>query len=126
MKQIYAHGSKFAKSDFYSAFGSPHPHTRDMFSEQDIKRHSEKRRAVASLYSLTTLLSYEPFVDAANARLCERLAFLSKEKQPISVPQWMQFYAFDVIGEITVISPAPCVRETRTPLTCHRLANPLG
>jgi len=73
-----------------------------MFSEQDIRRHSEKRRGVAALYSLTAMLHYEPFVDNCNAVLCERLSGFCQQRTAISIPQWMQFYAFDVIGEITV------------------------
>lgn len=51
---------------------------------------------------MTTLLSYESFVDASNAELCARLASFVETRREICVPIWTQYYAFDVIGAITV------------------------
>ncbi|KAK3112405.1 hypothetical protein LTR53_011352 [Teratosphaeriaceae sp. CCFEE 6253] len=103
LKQVFGHASKFPKAPFYHAFGHPDPLQADMFSELDINRHGAKRRKVASLYSMTALLSYEQFVDRCNATLCSRLRGFAD--RPLHVPSWMQYYAFDVIGEITVGEP---------------------
>ncbi|KAK0109972.1 hypothetical protein ONS95_002639 [Cadophora gregata] len=102
VKQIYGHGSKFVKAPFYGPFGNPDYVHADLFSEQDPNRHAAKRRKVASLYSMTTLLSYEPFVDKCNATFCQKLSNFAADEVSFDVPQWMQFYAFDVIGEISV------------------------
>ncbi|KAK3109792.1 hypothetical protein LTR53_016571 [Teratosphaeriaceae sp. CCFEE 6253] len=103
LKQVFGHASKFPKAPFYHAFGHPDPLQADMFSELDINRHGAKRRKVASLYSMTALLSYEQFVDRCNATLCSRLRGFAD--RPLHVPSWRQYYAFDVIGEITVGEP---------------------
>lgn len=78
-----------------------------MFSERNNDQHAMKRRKVASLYSMTTLLSYEDFVNKANKELCDSLLVFSKNKRAIPIPNWMQYYAFDVIGEITVSRRSP-------------------
>ncbi|KAK5723191.1 hypothetical protein LTR17_013911 [Elasticomyces elasticus] len=102
LKLMFGHASKFRKASFYHAFGNPDTLKADMFSELEINRHSAKRRKVASLYSMTTLLSYECFVDRCNETLCLRLRDFADKAAPLHVPKWMQYYAFDVIGEITV------------------------
>lgn len=51
---------------------------------------------------MTTLLSYEEFVDSCTTELCGKLRKFAIDDRLIDIPQWMQFYAFDVIGEISV------------------------
>ncbi|KAJ4347656.1 hypothetical protein N0V95_005229 [Ascochyta clinopodiicola] len=57
---------------------------------------------MAQLYSTTNLVSYEPFVDTCNQILVKRLEEHDKNKTELNVRELMQYYAFDVIGEITV------------------------
>ncbi|KAL4892892.1 cytochrome P450 [Aspergillus ambiguus] len=99
VRALYAAGSKFPKSAFYFPFGDPHQ--ANLFSEQSIQAHSQKRRRLAGAYSMSALVTYEESVDMCNATLCRRLAEFAETQTPINIPDWMQFYAFDVIGEIT-------------------------
>jgi hypothetical protein len=105
-KTIYGHGSKFIKSKFYYAFGHPDLTKLDLFSERDIANHALKRRRVSSLYSVTSLLSYEHFVDQNNLQLCNKLEEFANTGRVFNVPIWMQYYAFDVIGSISVNEPS--------------------
>ena len=105
IKKIYGHGTKFAKSAFYHTFASPDPQNYNLFALTNPERHSKERRKVASLYSMSTLVSYEQHVDSCNSVLCERLQDLARSDKLVNVPNWMQFYAFDVIGEISVSNP---------------------
>ena len=102
MKLIYGHGSKFVKANFYHAFGNPDTTKGDLFSERNTRQHAVLRRGVANLYSVTSLLSYERFVDKCNQELCEKFKIFATSGRVVDIPQWMQYYAFDVIGEITV------------------------
>jgi len=45
---------------------------------------------------------YEPFVDKVNTAFMAAIARLAKTEQTFDLFTWMQFYAFDVIGEITI------------------------
>lgn len=54
---------------------------------------------------MSTLLSYEEFVDRCKATLCQKMDELSRSSVAVPVPEWMQYYAFDVIGEISVGQP---------------------
>ncbi|KAH6664149.1 putative P450 monooxygenase [Halenospora varia] len=105
MKTIYGHGSKFSKSPFYLPFGHPDHNAKDLFSQINSDKHARDRRKVASLYSMTNLLTYEAFVDEVNEKLCNQLLTRSENRSTVCIPKWMQFYAFDVIGHITVAEP---------------------
>jgi hypothetical protein len=61
-----------------------------------------QRRQTASLYSMSSLVMYEPFVDRVNGEFMATMANLARSGQAFDLFTWMQFYAFDVIGEITI------------------------
>jgi cytochrome P450 len=46
-------------------------------------------------------MQYEPFVENCLKLLLQRLHELSASGQPVEMSDWLQYYAFDVIGEIT-------------------------
>lgn len=51
---------------------------------------------------MSTLLSYEQFVDRCNKALTDKLGEIARSaKTTFDVAKYMQFYAFDVIGEIS-------------------------
>lgn len=60
------------------------------------------RRKVASLYSMTSLVSYEPYVDNCVDLLNDHFNKFAESSSDIDLAHWLQCYAFDVIGEITV------------------------
>ncbi|KAH7063540.1 pisatin demethylase [Macrophomina phaseolina] len=100
---IYGHGTKFVKTDFYSTFRAPE--VTNLFAELDIKEHSGQRRRIASLYSMTNLLSYEGFIDKCTAILNDKFTQFSQKGKKVSIVDFLQFYAFDVIGAITAGNP---------------------
>ncbi|KAJ5533568.1 pisatin demethylase [Penicillium frequentans] len=102
IRLIYGAGSAFTKAPFYYAFGNPDKVHADLFSELDNGRHAIKRRKLASLYSMSSLVNYEAAIDEINSELCEKMNSFATTGTPFQFPTWMQFYAFDVIGKITV------------------------
>lgn len=99
-------GAKFAKSPWYSAFGNPLI-SRDLFSESNIQAHAQKRRLYQNVYSLSSMVSYEAFVDECadlfDQRLLEMASDDTAQKVGIAADMghWFQCYAFDVISMIT-------------------------
>lgn len=53
------------------------------------------------MYAMSSLVSYEPFVDKVNGEFMAALATHAQHGRAFDLFTWMQFYAFDVIGEIT-------------------------
>ena len=107
VQKIYSHGGGFTKARWYRAFGHPEDSQADMFSIIDERRHAAHRRKVAAMFNMTSAVSYEPFIDACTDILVEELGRRSRRGETVSIPQWMQYYAFDVISEMTVRVPAP-------------------
>ncbi|KAL6230900.1 hypothetical protein BDW75DRAFT_248259 [Aspergillus navahoensis] len=98
-KAIYGHKTTFPKSRWYSAFGQIHEWT--LFSDDDANQHAQNRKQYQSMYSMSSLLTYEPFVDECISIFRQRLAELANAQLCTNMGHWMQCYAFDVIGLMT-------------------------
>ncbi|KAL4981195.1 cytochrome P450 [Aspergillus desertorum] len=101
LKTIYGSGSRFAKSAWYEGWKHPDPQSWMLFPDTDIKRHGETRKRFSSLYSMSSLLNYEEFVDQCADVFFDRLGEFAERDVKFNLGEWFQFYAFDVIGEIT-------------------------
>lgn len=101
IRTIYGPGSKFFKSDYYIPFGAPSMDHKDVFSETSNAKHGAERRKISNMYAMSSLVSYEPFVDKVNGQFMSALAEHAQAGRTFDLFTWMQFYAFDVIGEIT-------------------------
>ncbi|PWY97649.1 cytochrome P450 [Testicularia cyperi] len=107
--------SKFVKSHFYKSFQvfKAHP---SIFSERDPHQHSKRRRAVASAYSMNSLVKLEEYVEAVSELLLKRLEevvetnSVNRSKagldgdavgtRPIKLDPWFHYFAMDVVGEL--------------------------
>jgi cytochrome P450 len=100
-KTIYGISSKFPKGDWYQGWKHPSPNRWTLFPDQDSKRHAETRKRFQGLYSMSSLLSYEPYVDECIDLFLGKLSQFALVGTSIDLLHWFQCYAFDVIGEIT-------------------------
>jgi cytochrome P450 len=75
---------------------------KDVFSETSNEKHASERRKISNMYAMSSLVSYEPFVDKVNGDFMAALADHAEHQREFDLFTWMQFYAFDVIGEITL------------------------
>ncbi|KAL4793892.1 pisatin demethylase [Aspergillus venezuelensis] len=101
VQHIYGHTSRFTKDRFYRAFGHPDESKFDLFSMVNVQTHASRRRKVASLYSMSSLVSYEPAVDKCISLLVDRFGEVSAQGKSASIPHWMEYFAFDVVGSIS-------------------------
>ncbi|KAG9189896.1 hypothetical protein G6011_06764 [Alternaria panax] len=99
-KVILGHHNAMDKSKPYHPFGQPDEY--NLFSEPSISVHAQVRRPLTQLCWQTNLLSYKPFVDSCNKILLHRLEEYARNGKALNVRELIQYYAFDVIGEITV------------------------
>ncbi|KAL7802027.1 cytochrome P450 [Trichoderma aethiopicum] len=105
VNKVYGIGSKLPKSDWYDGWKHPTPDAWTMFPDKDIRRHAQTRRVFQGLYSMSSLVSYEGYVNECADVLLNRLSLFSKSREPINMGHWFQCYAFDVIGNITFSKP---------------------
>lgn len=102
VKLMYGVQNPLPKSDWYGAWGDPRVANHNLFSALDAKVHSMMRRKVSNLYAMTSIKSYEPFVDTCIRILVDRFDRFANSGEMFDLQHWMQCYAFDVIGELTV------------------------
>ncbi|KAK4942787.1 hypothetical protein LTR10_017547 [Elasticomyces elasticus] len=105
--QIYGIGKGLVKSDFYSVFQNIVNGRRaaSLVAETNESEHARSKRLIAHAYSLSTLVEYEELVDRTTdvflSILEERFASAKSTGQILDLGRHIQFFAFDVIGELT-------------------------
>ncbi|KAM0331407.1 hypothetical protein ACHAQA_003080 [Verticillium albo-atrum] len=104
LKTIYGLNKGFIKSNFYIVQQSVVKGTslQSLFSTTDNAFHSQFRRCVNAAFSMSALVQYEPFVDNTTKLFLDQTEKLfAGNPEGCDFTRWLQFYAFDVIGEIT-------------------------
>ncbi|KAI6713214.1 cytochrome P450 [Diplocarpon mali] len=101
-------GAKYARinkqSEFYPVQQSVAAGRRlpSLFSTTSEPFHAQLRRSVNSAFSMSTLIQYEPFVDSTTELFLDQTdALFAAPGAACDFARWLQFYAFDVIGEMT-------------------------
>jgi cytochrome P450 len=85
-----------------------------LFSTTSEAFHAQLRRSVNSAFSMTTLIQYEPFVDSTTELFLSQTEKLyAKTGTACNFSRWLQFYAFDVIGEMTYSKRHGFLEENR-------------
>jgi cytochrome P450 len=79
----------------------PDQNKASLFSDLNPTRHGIQRRKFAALYSMSSLVGYEGFVNNCTSLLTQRLGEIAQSGHTVDLQHWLQCYAFDVIGEIT-------------------------
>ncbi|RAH72484.1 cytochrome P450 [Aspergillus aculeatinus CBS 121060] len=97
--------ANLAKGSWYSIFSLPDYHYVNQMSELSPQRHIHKSRNIAAGYALSNIIKSEPQVDALLVRLEEQLDRLIASGQPVQFDRWFNYFAFDVVGEVTFSSP---------------------
>lgn len=102
---IYALNGGFSKSDFYAAQQTRKKETRlfTLFTSTDEKFDAKLWRAVSNVYAMSTLVQVEPYIDSTTRAFLEQMkSKMSGEPEIlINSSTWLEWYAFDVIGELT-------------------------
>ncbi|KAI5922367.1 pisatin demethylase [Camillea tinctor] len=109
IKVIYAPSAKFLKSEFYDVMNIKQDgkfNEENPFATRNEVMHTNVKRPLAPLFSALKLLTYEKRVDETSelffVHLTKRFASTGI---PFDLGQWVQFYAFDVIAQITFSKP---------------------
>ncbi|KAK5173774.1 uncharacterized protein LTR77_002455 [Saxophila tyrrhenica] len=104
IKTIYGLNKGMTKSDFYPVQQAVAKGVRlqSLFSTKDEAYHARYRRCVNNAFSMSSLVGYEPLVDSTTDAFIEQTQKRYCDTgKPCNFSRWLQFFAFDVIGEIT-------------------------
>jgi cytochrome P450 len=78
---------------------------KTLFTSTDEAFHAKLRRAVNNAYSMSSLVQFEPLVDSTVdeflTQLRTRFADKSGDANFLDLGEWLQYFAFDVICELT-------------------------
>lgn len=101
IRTVYSHGngSKFPKGEWYKTFGRPE--FPSLFNSRDPHHHSELRRKISPVYSLSALKAYEPYMDQCTELYRALLSSRADSGQAIDFHHFNQSYAYDLVGLIT-------------------------
>lgn len=104
LKTIYGLNKGLTKSEFYPVQQAISNGERlpSLFSTTDNQYHADLRRCVNGAFSMSSLVQYEPSVDIVTEKFLDQTEALFSSKNAIcNFAEWLQFLAFDVIGQIT-------------------------
>lgn len=78
---------------------------KTLFTSTDELFHAKLRRSVSSAYGMSSLVQFEPLVDSTTTefihQLKQRYADKLDSQGVVDLGAWLQYYAFDVICELT-------------------------
>ncbi|KAJ6086421.1 cytochrome P450, partial [Penicillium canescens] len=101
IRKIYSTTSPLNKSNFYHIWDvgafSKYPNA---FAIVDEKLHFERRRIVNGVYSMSTVLTLESYIDDCSRLFVECMTERTVSDQAIDLGDWFLWYAYDVIGEL--------------------------
>jgi hypothetical protein len=69
---------------------------------RNLAEHKRVKATVASAYSVSSLRQLEPLVDECTSLFMDGMSDLAGK--PVDLGEWLQWYAFDVIGNITFMA----------------------
>ncbi|UPK95858.1 hypothetical protein LCI18_006793 [Fusarium solani-melongenae] len=107
IKIIYSPSSGYSKSAFYPVQQALAKGNRleTMFNTANDRYHARLRRSVSNAYAMSTLVAFEPFVDSTSTEFLKQLKLRFADRPGdegiCDFGAWLQYYAFDVIGELT-------------------------
>lgn len=89
------------EAPFYDSFTNAHDGSilDNLFATRDPAWHKRVKSAIAPAYSLSYLRHLEPLVDQCTSQFIDAMQDLAG--QSIDLGEWLQWYAFDTIGNIT-------------------------
>lgn len=92
IRKIYPVSKPLEKSYFYQNWHitgfSKYP---DHFSHRDERSHSERRRIVNNVYSMTTILSLEQYIDNCSALFVKRMGEFADSGAVVDLGDWLQW-----------------------------------
>ncbi|KAL4948676.1 cytochrome P450 [Aspergillus filifer] len=100
VKIIYGAKNGFSKTDFYAPWAvgiTPHG---DHFAQMDDTKHAARRKLVNSVYSMSSVLESEEYIDNCIDLFMEKMDRFSKTEEKIDLGKWVQWFTFDIIGEL--------------------------
>lgn len=76
----------------------------NLFSERKPEEHRIAKRKVGAAYAMPNVLQSEAAIGSCVELFMNRLRELTADGRPIDLGAWLQYFAFDVVGEVSFAS----------------------
>ncbi|KAF2001813.1 pisatin demethylase [Amniculicola lignicola CBS 123094] len=116
IKVIYGLNKGMTKSDFYPVQNAVAKGRRleSLFSTTNEDFHAKYRRCVNNAFAMSSLVHYEPLVNSTLGVFLDRTeAEFATSGKSCDFGRWLQYFAFDVIGDLTWSKRLGFVEEKR-------------
>jgi hypothetical protein len=91
LSKIYRNQQPLKKTDFYSVWGGGNISKQlDTFTQTDERAHSNYRRIVNPVYTLSNVLKSEHFINKVSALFLERLGEHADRNESMDLGVWLQ------------------------------------
>ncbi|KAK9381370.1 cytochrome P450 [Kockiozyma suomiensis] len=102
IQTIYGTKTAFTKTAFYpiQCISWNKRPQMNLFSTTDPVYHRKQKKLVANAFAMSSLLEMESAVDSCSQLFMQNLHRMSATGAAIDLGTWMQYYAFDVVGEV--------------------------
>ena len=96
---IYGAHTDFTKSQYYTLSMMPldGKYTPSLFTALDENCHTSIKKPIATAYSMSTMIEFEPLVDSTTSLLMSKLDDFANFGDSFDFGVWLQMYAFDVM-----------------------------
>ncbi|POR35327.1 Cytochrome P450 oxidoreductase [Tolypocladium paradoxum] len=129
IKDIYGHGTKCSKDDFYALVSGTHFHLADVIDKAE---HQRKRKVLSSAYAISNLEGWEHKVTDKIERLVKHFDAhctnpLAKDHTPdpseltVDYRAWTNFFTMDAILDIGLSQPAGFLDRGDDEVVCERV-----
>ncbi|KAJ9503172.1 hypothetical protein H2202_001326 [Exophiala xenobiotica] len=100
---IYNIKENYTKSDFYPLqyITWKKKIVMNIFSTQNPDEHRSQKRKIGAAFTQPNLLESEGAIDSCIRLFTKQLDGLVQKGHPIDLGAWLQYFAFDVVGEFT-------------------------
>jgi hypothetical protein len=101
--RFYSIREDFTKTGFYpiQCISWKKRPEMNLFSERDPAEHRISKRKVGAAFSMPNVLQSEAAIDGCLKLFMRRLKELTADGSSIDLGEWLQYFAFDVVGEVT-------------------------
>jgi cytochrome P450 len=99
LKRLYGHGKPAKKTPWYSTWEIPGASTA-FFAQQDPKYHAFLRKRVSHVYSMTSIVAMEPYIQSCLDLMLQLLQKYADSGETVDMSEWTNAFAYDVVGEI--------------------------
>ncbi|CAD6575381.1 MAG: hypothetical protein CYPHOPRED_005688 [Cyphobasidiales sp. Tagirdzhanova-0007] len=118
LQVVYGHGTGTMKPVFYDAFVGLKK-VRGLFNVRDRAQHTRKRKIVSSTFSQKNVLEFEPYIAEilrGFLKQWDKYCLEAKEASTggwwtVDTLPWLNFLAFDVIGDLAFGAPFGMVEK---------------